>query len=271
MARDVRTNRAARRAACDQRAGAGRALRLRCGLRPRRLAPRNGRAGRRCPFHGAHHVQGHGRVPDDALDQRGRRRGRRVVQRRDRSRVDRVLGPRARARGGPRRRRPRGAHRPADARQRRDRGRAIGDHRGDPLVPRRSERVLPDPVPGRALRGGTARARDLRGRGGDPGAARHDHPRLLAGHVPARQHGRRDRRRSRSRRGGRAGRDRLRVRQRRHARVRGRPRAARRPPGDARQARHDPGPAVHRACRRSAATIRTAGPSRCSTRSSATG
>ena len=27
---------------------------------------------------------------------------------------------------------------------RRDRGRAIGDHRGDPLVPRRPERVLPD-------------------------------------------------------------------------------------------------------------------------------
>ena len=39
----------------------------------------------------------------------------------------------------------------------------------------------------------------------------------------------------------------------------------------ARQARHDARPSCASACRRSAATIRTAGPSRCSTRSSATG
>ena len=171
-------------------------------------------------------------------------KGRRVVQRRNRSRVDRVLGSRAGA-SGPRRRRSRGAHRPAEARCRRDRGRAIGDHRGDPLVPRRPERVLPDPVPGRALRGGAAGTRDLRRRGGDPGAPGttiRDFWRVTyrpANTVVAIA--------------GDLGHDRA-VDLVANAFGSGNgavpgsrpPRAACRPPRDARQARHDPGPAVHR-------------------------
>ena len=50
--------------------------------------------------------------------------------------------------------------------------RADGHHRGDPLVPRRPVRVLPDPVPDRDVRRRAARSRDLRRGGGHPGAAR---------------------------------------------------------------------------------------------------
>ena len=80
--------------------------------------------------------------PIDARDQRGDRGRRRLVQRRDRPRVDRLLGPRAR--GARRERaidvlgelivRPR-------PRRRRHRQRAGGHRRGDPLVPRRPGRV----------------------------------------------------------------------------------------------------------------------------------
>ena len=102
----------------------------------------------------------------DALDQRGDRGRRRLVQRGDRPRIDRLLGPRAR---GASRRAPMDVLgelivRPtlADAR---DRGRADRHHRGDPLLPGRPVRVLPDPVPERAVRRRAARPRDLRRRG----------------------------------------------------------------------------------------------------------
>ena len=61
--------------------------------------------------------------------------------------------------------RPRRADRPADARRRRDRERADGHHRGDPLLPRRPVRVLPDPVPDGDVRRRAAGSRDLRRRG----------------------------------------------------------------------------------------------------------
>ena len=57
------------------------------------------RGDRRRPLHGAHHVQGHGGLSDDACHQRGDRGRRRLVQRRDRSRVDGLLGARPATRG----------------------------------------------------------------------------------------------------------------------------------------------------------------------------
>ena len=96
----------------------GRALGLHRRVRPGRIAPRDRRRDRRRPLHGTHHVQGHGRVPDHARDQRGHRGRRRVLQRRDRPRVDRVLGARPAARDRARRGRARRADRPSDARRR---------------------------------------------------------------------------------------------------------------------------------------------------------
>ena len=83
----------------------------------------------------------------------------------------------------------------------RDRRRALGHHRGDPLLPGRPGRVRPDAVPDRALRRRAAGPRDLRRRGRHPGPAR---PTPSATFwrttVPAGQHGRRRRRRPRPRR-----------------------------------------------------------------------
>ena len=82
--------------------------------------------------------------------------------------------------------------------------RADGHHRGDPLVPRRPVRVLPDPVPDGDVRRRAAGPRDLRRGGGHPGPAGGGHPRLLAERLPAGQHGRRGRRRPAPRGGDRA-------------------------------------------------------------------
>ncbi len=98
---DVRTDRAARRTPSDQRPASGGTLGLDRRVRAGRVAPRDRRTGRRRPFHGAPDLQGHDRLPDDACHQRGDRGGRRLVQRRDRPRIDRLLGPRPAARDRP--------------------------------------------------------------------------------------------------------------------------------------------------------------------------
>ena len=171
IACDVRTDRAARRAPRDQRPAPGGALGLDRRLRAGGVAARDRRPGRRRPLHGAPHLQGHDRLPVDPRDQRGDRGRRRLVQRRHGSRIDRLLGARPAPRGGPRDGRHRRADRPAAARGRRHRERARGHHRGDPLVPRRPVRVLPDPVPDRDVRRRSAGARDLRRGVGHPGPA----------------------------------------------------------------------------------------------------
>ena len=112
---DVRTDRAGLGPARDQRPAAGRALSLDRRICPGRIAPRGRRAGRRRPLHGAPDVQGHGRVPVDAGDQRGDRGCRRLVQRRDRPGIDGLLGPRATARVGSGDGCPRRADRSPDA------------------------------------------------------------------------------------------------------------------------------------------------------------
>ena len=116
--------------------------------------------------------KGTDRLPVDARDQRGDRGRRRLVQRGHRSRIDRLLGARPAPRGGPRDGRHRRADRPAAPRGRRYPERTDRDHRGDPLVPRRSVRVLPDPVPDRDVRRRAAGARDLRRGIRHPGASR---------------------------------------------------------------------------------------------------
>src|SRR4029079_5217870 len=97
---DVRTNGAASGAARDQRQASGRTFGLHRGVRPGRFAPGNARAGRRGPFHGAHHLQGHEAVPLDPGDLRGDRGRRRLLQRCDGPGVARLLGPRPAARTG---------------------------------------------------------------------------------------------------------------------------------------------------------------------------
>ena len=113
IGRDVRTDRAALGAARDQLPVARGAFGLHRGICPGRFAPGIRGRDRRRPFHGAHHVQGHAGVPIDALDQRGDRRRRRLVQRLDRPGIDGLLGPRPAPRGPARGRCPRGAHRAA--------------------------------------------------------------------------------------------------------------------------------------------------------------
>ena len=224
IGRDVRTDRAAPRAARHQLPGPRGAFGLHRRVRPGRFTPGERRGGRRRPFHGAHHVQGHGGLPDDARDQRGDRGCRRFVQRRHRPRIDRLLGPRPDPRGDPGDGRPGRADRPPHPEHRRDRGRAQRHHRGDPRLPGRSGRICPDPVPDRDVRRRPARARDLRRRGRHPGTpGRHD-PRVLADHLSTRQHRDRRRRRPRARTGRRPRHDRVRDRQwRRPGRSRRRP------------------------------------------------
>ena len=53
----------------------------------------------------------------------------------------------------------------------RDRPRAVGHRRGDPLAISTIRRVRPDPLPAGDVRRGPARTRDLRRRGGHPGPA----------------------------------------------------------------------------------------------------
>ena len=131
------------------------------------------RPGRRRPFHGAPHVQGHDRLPVDPGDQRGDRGRRRLVQRGDRPRVDRLLGPRPAPRGRPGDGRPRRADRPADG----SRTTEIESERTVIVEEIRSylddpSEYCPDPVPDRDVRRRAARPRDLRRRGGHPGPAR---------------------------------------------------------------------------------------------------
>ena len=269
--RDVRTDRAARRAARDQRPAPAARVGLHRGVRPGRLAPRDRRAGRRRPLHGAHHLQGHDRaIPStraisEAIEGVGGSFNAATdrestvywvrVPRRETERAMDVLGELI--------------VRPTlDAS--RDRERARGHHRGDPLVPRRSVRVLPDPVPDRDVRRRSAGARDLRRRGSDiAGPAGRDDPRLLAQRLPPGQHGRGGRRRPRPRRGDGARHGRLRDRQWRRPRLRPRPSL---PAGPrVRTGRRDTArPRSASACPPSIATIPTAGPSPSSTRSSAT-
>ena len=111
-------------------------------------------------------------LPDDAGHLRGDRGGRWLVQRRDRPRVDGLLGPRP----------VRDAERAMDVL-----GELIvrptlddaeidserdGDHRGDPLLPRRPGRIQPDPLPAGDVRRRAAGPRDLRRRGRHPRPAR---------------------------------------------------------------------------------------------------
>ena len=112
----VRTDRAALGTARHQRPGPGGSLGVDRRVRPRRVAPRERRPGRRRAFHGAHHLQGHECVPEHAADQRGDRRRRRILQRRHRPRIDGLLGPCPGSRGRPGDGRDRRADRPAAAR-----------------------------------------------------------------------------------------------------------------------------------------------------------
>ena len=156
--------------------------------------------------------------------------------------------------------------------ERRDRERADGHHRGDPLVPRRPVRVLPDPVPDRDVRRRAARSRDLRRRGRHPGAARR-RPSATSG-------GRRTGRPTRSSpspatstttRRSTSPATAFGTGQRRDPGLRAGAGAARRAARPDRQARHEPGAARASASRRSTATIPTAGRWPSSTPSSATG
>ena len=83
-------------------------------LRPRRVAPRDAR-GQAGVAHFMEHItfKGTTALPVDPGDLRGDRGRRRLVQRRDRPRIDRLLGPRPAPRGDPGDGRPRRADRPA--------------------------------------------------------------------------------------------------------------------------------------------------------------
>ena len=193
--------------------------------------------GRRRPFHGAHHVQGHERVPVDPGDLRGDRGRRRLVQRRDRPRVDRLLGPRPAPRGDPGDGRPRRADRPAERSTRR-RSTASG-----PSSSRRSARTSTIPAEYAQIlfqqaMFGTARsgARSAATRTGSGRCRPTTIRELLADDVPAGEHGRRGRRRPRPRRGGRPGRRGVRDRQRRRSRASRRRRRCR--PASARSSGH---------------------------------
>ena len=96
---DVPTDQAGRRAARHLRPPAGLAIGVDRRLRAGRVAPRVGRPGGRRALHGAPDLQGHGRLPVVARDLRGGRGRRRLRQRRHRSRVHRLLGPRPAPRG----------------------------------------------------------------------------------------------------------------------------------------------------------------------------
>ena len=252
----------------------GRALGLHRGLRPGRLAPRDAPARPASPTSwSTSRSRARPRYPSTrAISEAIEGVGGSFNAATDReSTVYWVRVPRREADRGDGR--PRRAHRPADARRRRDRERADGHHRGDPLVPRRPVRVLPDPVPDRrcsatgrwAARSAatrpasapcpTATIRDFWRTTYRPantvvavaGDLDHDEAVELVG-------------------------DRVRDRQRRRARA-SRPRPRCRPGRASCVGKRDttPGPARASACRRSAATIPTAGRSRCSTPSSATG
>ena len=199
---DVRTDRAARGAARHQRPAARGTFGLHRRVRPGRFAPGIRRGGRRRPTSWS----------------TSRSRARRPTRRRGPSaRPSRASA--ARSTRPPTASRPstgsacRGARRPGrwtssassssgpSLEDARDRRRAHGHRRGDPLLPGRSGRVRPDPVPDRALRRRSARARDLRRRGRHPRAARGDDPRRSGATMyrPV-QHGHRRRRRHRPRR-----------------------------------------------------------------------
>ena len=100
------------------------------------------RAGRRGPFHGAPHLQGHAALPHDARRSPRRSRAsaaastpRRTASRPSTGSASRRASPSAAWMS-------RRADRPADARRRRDRPRAGRHRRGDPLVPRRPSQYV---------------------------------------------------------------------------------------------------------------------------------
>ena len=145
------------------------------------------------------------------------------------------------------------------ARRRRDRQRARGHRRGDPLLPGRSVRVRPDPLPAgdvRRRRRSAARSAATR-RASGPCPRRRSAS--SGGDLSAGEHGRGGRRRPRPRGGGRP------ASRPRSAPATGSPglrrrtRPARRAAVPARQARHVAGPALPRRSRRSSATTRTLG------------
>ena len=150
-----------------QRPDARCAFRLHRGLRPGRVAPRDRCRSRRLRTswstsrsRGRRGVLST-RAISEAIEGLGR-----LVQRRDRPRVDRVLGRVPSTRGRPGDGCRRRAHRSSGPVGSRHRYRADDHHRGEPnLLPRRSVRVRPDPVPGRDVRGRSAGAGDLRRRG----------------------------------------------------------------------------------------------------------
>src|SRR5450759_2810169 len=133
---DVRTNRAAWRAARHHRAAAGCPVIHRGGARPGGLASRGARAGRLRPFHGAPYVQGNAGVSNDASPLGGRGGPGRNVQRIDGPRDDGLLRPGPGAPRGDGDAGPGRARGPAEPLRCGDRERAGCHRRGDPLVPR---------------------------------------------------------------------------------------------------------------------------------------
>ena len=217
--------------------------------------------------------KGTARLPVDARDQRGDRGRRRLVQRRDRPRVDRLLGPRPAARGGPRDGRARRADRPARASttptSTSERTVIIEEIRSYLDDPSEYCQILfqtamfGDGPLGREICGDEAGIRALPGR---------RDPRLLARRCTGRP--------TRSSRSPATSATTRRVGLAATAfgtgngAVPGSRPAPALPAGPrvaARQARHHPGPARHRRARRSGATTPTAGRWPCSTPSSATG
>ncbi len=268
---DVPTHRTARWAACHLRPPARVAQRVGGCVRAGRLPPGIARRGRRRALHGAPHVQGDGRLSVEPGDQRGGRGCRRLRQRGHGSRVHGLLGACPAPPGSQGDRRHGRAGRAAHAGRGRHRPGADGDRRGDPLLPRRSGRVLPDPDRAGALRRRAARPRDLRRGSWYPGAARSADPGVLERHVPPGEHRRGGRGRHRPRRGGRACGEGVRFRLRPGSRVRAR--ADDCPPAHAcsRAVATRPRPSSRSPSPRSGATIPTPGAWPCSTGCSATG
>ena len=183
IGRDVRTDRAACRSprVISARLPGG-ALGLDRRVRPGGLAPRSARPGRRRPFHGAHHLQGHARpthrpaLISEAIEGVG---GSFNAATDRESTVYWVARPAPRGRPGDGRHRR--AHRPARPRRRDE-----IEQRARRSSSRRSARTSTTrPSTARCLfqhgdvRRRAAGPRDLRRRGGHPGPARSGHPRLL--------------------------------------------------------------------------------------------
>ena len=263
----VRTNRAAGRAARHQRQDARRAFRLHRGLRPGRLAARNGCRSRRRALHGAHHVQGHVGLPSTrAISEAIEGVGGSFNAATDReSTVYWVRVPRREAAGDGCRRR---ADRPSVPRTTTSTTNARSSSRRS--APTSTTRPSTARSCSRGRCSGTGRwgARSAATRPASAPCPPHD-PRLLADDVPAGQHRHRRGRRHGPRRARRPGVGRLRDGQRSFRRSR---RLRRCPPARGSSANGaTPGPTDDRRARASGATIPMPGPWRSSTPCSATG